>query len=165
MMPVIRISDSLYERLQKHAVPFVDTPATVIERWGEAYERQQEGTACVDPPSVNSVLPEPGAAEMLGVSCRQTAGHEKRPTVRATLGYLKDGQTCNSAIPLTHCLCCNEPSNCGRVHSMPPVRCWRWFESRWPTAISISANQIRRRPSQTPRLKPSLRTMKSGTNI
>ena len=32
MMPVIRIPDSVYARLQKHAAGFVDTPATVIER-------------------------------------------------------------------------------------------------------------------------------------
>jgi hypothetical protein len=44
MMPVIRIPDSLYERLQKHAVPFVDTPATVIERLVSAYETSQSPT-------------------------------------------------------------------------------------------------------------------------
>lgn len=40
MMPVVRIPDSVYERLQKHATPFVDTPATVIERLLDSYERQ-----------------------------------------------------------------------------------------------------------------------------
>jgi XisH protein len=43
-MPVIRIPDELYERLQKHASPFVDTPATVIERLLNAYETNQSGT-------------------------------------------------------------------------------------------------------------------------
>jgi hypothetical protein len=38
MMPVIRISDALYARLQQHATPFVDTPATVIERLLDACE-------------------------------------------------------------------------------------------------------------------------------
>jgi hypothetical protein len=40
MMPVIRIPDSLYERLQKLAVPFTDTPATVIERLLDAFENE-----------------------------------------------------------------------------------------------------------------------------
>jgi hypothetical protein len=41
MMPVIRIHDSIFERLQKHATPFVDTPASVIERLLDAYETSQ----------------------------------------------------------------------------------------------------------------------------
>lgn len=32
MSPVIRISDEIFQRLQKHATPLVDTPATVIEK-------------------------------------------------------------------------------------------------------------------------------------
>lgn len=43
-MPVIRISDTVYERLQKHATPFVDTPATVIERLLDAFEGSQPRT-------------------------------------------------------------------------------------------------------------------------
>ncbi len=38
MMPVVRIPDELFERLQNHAKPFVDTPATVIERILDFYE-------------------------------------------------------------------------------------------------------------------------------
>lgn len=38
MSPVIRISDGTFERLQKHAQPFVDTPETVIGRILEFYE-------------------------------------------------------------------------------------------------------------------------------
>lgn len=38
MMPVIRIPENVYQRLQAHAVPFVDTPATVIEKLLSAYE-------------------------------------------------------------------------------------------------------------------------------
>jgi hypothetical protein len=37
-MPVVRLPDSLYRRLQEHAEPFVDTPANVIERLLDAYE-------------------------------------------------------------------------------------------------------------------------------
>jgi hypothetical protein len=38
MMPVIRIPDPVFERLQQIAKPFVDTPATVIERLLDFYE-------------------------------------------------------------------------------------------------------------------------------
>ncbi len=37
-MPVIEISDSLFARLQKLAVPLVDTPVTVIERLLGSFE-------------------------------------------------------------------------------------------------------------------------------
>lgn len=36
----IEIPDSLLRRLQKHATPFVDTPVSVIERWGDFYEKR-----------------------------------------------------------------------------------------------------------------------------
>src|SRR5687768_4549713 len=38
MMPVIRISDELFRRLQNLASPLVDTPASVIERLLNSYE-------------------------------------------------------------------------------------------------------------------------------
>jgi hypothetical protein len=38
MMPVIRIPDPIYKRLQAIAVPFEDTPITVIERLLSEYE-------------------------------------------------------------------------------------------------------------------------------
>jgi len=38
MMPVVRIPDPVFERLQSIAKPFVDTPATVIERLLDFYE-------------------------------------------------------------------------------------------------------------------------------
>jgi|SRR5580693_1609931 hypothetical protein len=46
-MPAIVIPDSLFARLQKLAVPLVDTPVTVIERLLSSYEAQtgQAGTA------------------------------------------------------------------------------------------------------------------------
>lgn len=37
-MPVIRIPDPVFERLQSLATPFVDTPATVIERLLDHYD-------------------------------------------------------------------------------------------------------------------------------
>lgn len=41
MSKVIRISEETFIRLQEHAEPLVDTPATVIERMLDYYERQQ----------------------------------------------------------------------------------------------------------------------------
>lgn len=38
MMPVIRITDEVFTRLQRHATPFVDTPATVIDKLLDYYE-------------------------------------------------------------------------------------------------------------------------------
>lgn len=38
MMPVVRIPDPVFERLQAIAKPFVDTPASVIERLLDFYE-------------------------------------------------------------------------------------------------------------------------------
>jgi hypothetical protein len=52
-MPVIRIPDSVFERLQKHATPFVDTPATVIERLLDAVESKQSSSAM---PLTNEVI-------------------------------------------------------------------------------------------------------------
>lgn len=37
-MPVIRLPNSTYNRLQSHATPFTDTPATVIDRLLDNYE-------------------------------------------------------------------------------------------------------------------------------
>jgi len=34
----IEIPDALFQRLQKHATPLVDTPVSVMERWADSYE-------------------------------------------------------------------------------------------------------------------------------
>jgi hypothetical protein len=40
----IEIPESLYTRLQKHAIPFVDhTPVSVIERWADHFDAQLNG--------------------------------------------------------------------------------------------------------------------------
>src|SRR6266496_1209550 len=44
MMPVVRIPDPVFERLQAIATPFVDTPASVIEKLLDFYAANQ-GTA------------------------------------------------------------------------------------------------------------------------
>jgi hypothetical protein len=41
MMPVIRIPDPVFERLQAIATPLVDTPADVIEKLLDLYEKHQ----------------------------------------------------------------------------------------------------------------------------
>ena len=40
----IDISDSLFKKLQEHAVPLIDTPQSVLERWAEAYEASRKKT-------------------------------------------------------------------------------------------------------------------------
>ncbi|MDZ4860102.1 MAG: hypothetical protein SGI88_14080 [Candidatus Hydrogenedentes bacterium] len=45
MAPVIRITDEVYTRLQRLAEPFVDTPATVIERLLNAQEGERRNVA------------------------------------------------------------------------------------------------------------------------
>ena len=40
MSPVIRISDSVFKKLQKLAEPFVDSPSSVIEKLLEEYEKK-----------------------------------------------------------------------------------------------------------------------------
>lgn len=43
-MPItLQISEALYRRLQKHAVPFIDTPLSVIEKWADHFEHAQNG--------------------------------------------------------------------------------------------------------------------------
>ncbi|MBD0264424.1 MAG: hypothetical protein ICV78_17355, partial [Tolypothrix sp. Co-bin9] len=42
MMPVVRIPDTIYKRLQAIAVPFEDTPITVIERLLSEYEARHK---------------------------------------------------------------------------------------------------------------------------
>lgn len=43
MMPVVRIPDPLFERLQAIATPLVDSPASVIEKLLDFYEAQRTG--------------------------------------------------------------------------------------------------------------------------
>lgn len=42
-MPIkLEIPDALYKRLQKHAVPFVDTPLSVLEKWADHFESSND---------------------------------------------------------------------------------------------------------------------------
>jgi hypothetical protein len=43
----LEIPETLYKRLQKHAVPFVDTPLSVIEKWADHFETAQNGNAAL----------------------------------------------------------------------------------------------------------------------
>ena len=38
----IEIPDQLLVRLQKHAIPFIDTPLSVIEKWADFYDRHNQ---------------------------------------------------------------------------------------------------------------------------
>jgi hypothetical protein len=44
MAITLEIPEALYKRLQKHAVPFVDTPLSVIEKWADHFEHAQNGS-------------------------------------------------------------------------------------------------------------------------
>ncbi len=59
----IEIPDSLFARLQKLAVPLVDTPVTVIERLLSGYESQaaQAGASGVKPEQQEGRRPQPGS--------------------------------------------------------------------------------------------------------
>jgi hypothetical protein len=63
MMPVIRIPDSVFERLQKHATPFVDTPATVIVKLLDAFERSAKHVErkSVQQTDSDGSIPDPGS--------------------------------------------------------------------------------------------------------
>src|SRR5271155_4012667 len=50
-MPSIQIPDSLFERLQKLAVPLVDTPVTVLERLITVYEVHMAPARQIEGPS------------------------------------------------------------------------------------------------------------------
>jgi hypothetical protein len=43
MSIILEIPETLYKRMQKHAIPFVDTPLSVIERWADHFERTHNG--------------------------------------------------------------------------------------------------------------------------
>ncbi len=60
-MPSIEIPDSLFTRLQKLAVPLVDTPVTVIERLLSSYEAQpgQADATSEQPESLEGRRPQP----------------------------------------------------------------------------------------------------------
>ncbi|MHB8607577.1 MAG: T4SS efffector SepA family protein [Candidatus Acidiferrales bacterium] len=50
-MPAIQIPDSLFVRLQKLAVPLVDTPVTVLERLLSSYETQSGQAGAIEGPA------------------------------------------------------------------------------------------------------------------
>lgn len=74
----ITIPDSLFKILQKHAIPLVDTPVSVIERWARHFERTSDGSSR-DPkiPIANPDLdqPDPDAPpDLLHTRVRGTFG-------------------------------------------------------------------------------------------
>ncbi len=53
MTPVIRISDLTYKRLQAYATPFVDTPASVVERILDEYEARHGAAKHTETPGAS----------------------------------------------------------------------------------------------------------------
>jgi len=57
MNTTLEIPPHLFARLQKHAVPLVDTPISVIERWADHFEATAKSTnGAPPPPTVNAGL-------------------------------------------------------------------------------------------------------------
>ena len=52
MMPVIRVPDDVFSRLQKIATPLVDTPASVVKRLLDLHESIQRPNAPAAPPAL-----------------------------------------------------------------------------------------------------------------
>ncbi len=83
MGKVIRISDSIFRRLQKLATPFEDSPANVIERLLDHYdgvnfkEKQNVVTDTAIPPKRKKVDTHTSASLQAGPS-KLTAGRERR---------------------------------------------------------------------------------------
>lgn len=59
MMPVIRIPDRVFERLQAMATPLVDSPRSVIEKLLDFYERQAGKAASNEPKQLKANAPSP----------------------------------------------------------------------------------------------------------
>lgn len=73
-MPVVRIPDDLFERLQRHAVPLVDTTTSVIARILDDYERSV-GKSTVKRDSLGSAHSEQARQEPLGPGDRGASDH------------------------------------------------------------------------------------------
>lgn len=61
MMPVIRVPDDVFRRLQRIATPLVDTPATVIERLLDSHEARADVSASEGAPDVKGTNSTPEA--------------------------------------------------------------------------------------------------------
>ncbi len=77
----LEIPDSLFTRIQKHAIPFVDlTPISVIERWADHFEGQKVETGSA--PNSTTPAPEPlgkkfsplTPPDLMHTRCRGTFG-------------------------------------------------------------------------------------------
>jgi len=50
----IEIPGPLLKRLQKHAIPFLDTPVSVIEKWADFFEQHHSKVESVNAGSANA---------------------------------------------------------------------------------------------------------------
>ncbi len=53
----IEIPEPLLKRLQAHATPFIDTPVSVIERWGDFYDLNHKKPALAPEPTRQTAAP------------------------------------------------------------------------------------------------------------
>ena len=79
MSTTLEIPDSLFARIQKHAIPFVDlTPVAVLQRWSDHFE----GNGVTASPEVKVLAPEDSAKkfnpltppDLMHTRCRGTFG-------------------------------------------------------------------------------------------
>lgn len=81
MTQMVRLPDSLFARLQAHATPFVDTPADVIERMVDFYERntppaartlttESDGSQVEESPGSSKPMPSERAPRERGMTIR-----------------------------------------------------------------------------------------------
>lgn len=97
MMPVVRISDPVYERLQQLAAPFVDTPDTVIQRLLDSYEAAKPPTSTVlefpVDTQVEGSIPTGGRGHPRGEFLMQGGHPERSLEGRATENTSSNGAT------------------------------------------------------------------------
>src|SRR4051812_31117346 len=88
MMPVVRISDELFRRLQRHATPLVDGVSDVLERILDQYENRK---APVAPTTAPSHEPFSGFPQLWTYVAEQfnSLGLELQTSPKGTLTYWK----------------------------------------------------------------------------
>lgn len=82
MSPVIRLSDSIYKRLEVQAVGF-DTPSNVIERLLDFYESRQKDSKKSNSASFNSFI---GTARRVTKAIKKPRNPQKEKELKHTVG-------------------------------------------------------------------------------
>ncbi|MCX7145251.1 MAG: hypothetical protein NT042_03395 [Sulfuritalea sp.] len=87
MAPVIRIPDNIFKKLQNHAVPFEDTPASVISKLLDFYDSHpvtQSGSNDVKKETAKQMLPEKPALSQITMAAVKSLGLTPIVTVDPT---------------------------------------------------------------------------------